>query len=168
MKQEEHMHQTTGKDYLPLLGIIALICFVAGIAVLYGNPPDRLYAFLVYVMAGVFLVFGGLKLLDLKGFADRFAAYDLLAMRWRGYGYLYPFVEFGFGLVMLAGFHPDWLLWTEAGLMAFGGIGILTAMKKGRGVVCACLGTLFKIPLTSASFVENGGMAVLAVWLIFF
>ena len=149
------------KAYLPLIIIVTLIIAVAGVA-----SHGDVYTFLLYGMTGFFLVFGGFKLLDLKGFADGYASYDLLAMRWHGYGYVYPFIELAFGFSMLAGFHPDWLLWSEAALMLFGGIGVLSAMKKQGDVSCACLGTLFKLPLTSVSLSENATMLALATVLV--
>ena len=65
---------------------------------------------------GFFLVFAGFKLMDLKGFAEGYSTYDLLAQRWFGYGYVYPFIELSFGLLMLAGYHPVWLRHAHRGL----------------------------------------------------
>ena len=45
-----------------------------------------------FFMAGFFLVFSFFKLLDINAFADAYSRYDLLAMRWRGWGLIYPFV----------------------------------------------------------------------------
>ena len=161
MKHEEHLHQQSGKNYLPLIAVISLIGIAAGIS--SGGDVDTL---MLHGMIGFFLVFGSFKLIDLKGFADGYATYDLLAMRWRSYGYLYPFLEIAFGFAMLAGFHPNWLLWTEAALMIFSGIGVVIAMKKQTDIQCVCLGTILKVPLTFISLIENFGMAILAILLI--
>ncbi|MDE0243118.1 MAG: hypothetical protein OYG31_00125 [Candidatus Kaiserbacteria bacterium] len=161
MKHKEHAPQRSGKDYLPLIIIITLIGIVAGIS--SGGDIDR---FMLNSMIGVFLVFGGFKLIDLKGFVDGYATYDLLARHWRGYGYLYPFLEIAFGLVMFAGFHPDWLLWTEAAWMIFSSLGVVIAMRRQTDIQCVCLGTALKIPLTSVTVLENVGMAALAIALI--
>jgi 3-methyladenine DNA glycosylase/8-oxoguanine DNA glycosylase len=50
------------------------------------------------------------KLKDVDGFATMFLSYDLLARKYGRYGYVYPFVETGAGLLMLAGaaiWHPS-------------------------------------------------------------
>lgn len=160
MEHTEHLEEATWKTYLPLLIIIILITAAAI------TSSNSLETFLINFMAGFFLVFGGFKLIDLKGFTEGYATYDLLAMRWYGYGYFYPFIEVAFGLVMLGGFHPDWLLWTEAALMLFSGIGVAAKLAKREPVSCACLGTVLKVPLTYVTLVEDFGMAALALLLI--
>ncbi len=146
---------------MPLIVVITLIGIASGI-----SSGGDVNMFMLYGMIGFFLVFGGFKLIDLKGFADGYATYDLLAMRWRGYGYVYPFLEIALGFAMLAGLHPNWLLWTGAALMIFSGVGVLIAMRKQTDIQCACLGTVLKVPLTSVSLIENFGMAGLAIALI--
>lgn len=157
----------TWRSYLPLVVIIALIFIVAFTATLGGNLSGFSFNnFVLYFMAGFFLVFGGFKLMDLKGFAEGYSTYDLLASRIFGYGYAYPFIELAFGLSMLAGFHPDWLLWTEFGVMIFSGLGVVNKLRKGEEFQCACLGTFLKVPLTKITLIEDFGMAGLALLLI--
>ena len=55
-------------------------------------------------MAGFFLVFSGFKLIDLRGFAEGYSTYDLVAKRIFQYGYAYPFLELAFGLAFLTSF----------------------------------------------------------------
>ena len=117
-------------------------------------------------MAGFFLVFAGFKLMDLKGFAEGYSTYDLLAERWFGYGYIYPFIELVFGLAMLAIIQSPLLLWTEFIVMAFSGIGVSIKLAKGEEFQCACLGTFLKVPLTKVTLFEDFGMALLALVLI--
>lgn len=114
-------------------------------------------------MAGFFLTFAGFKLLDLPGFAQGYSTYDLLAQRVFAYGYVYPFIELAFGLTMLVGFHPTWLLITEAAVMIFSGIGVVIKLAKREKFTCACLGTSFKLPLTNITLIEDFGMAALAI-----
>ena len=52
-------------------------------------------------MGGFFLVFSGLKMLDLPGFAKAYSNYDLLARRVPSYGLIYPFVEASLGCAYL-------------------------------------------------------------------
>ncbi len=118
-------------------------------------------------MAGFFLVFAGFKLMDLRGFADGYSTYDLLARRVPAYGFVYPFIELGFGLAMLAGLDAPALLWAELGVMLFSGLGVALKLVKGEKFQCACLGTFLKVPLTKVTLVEDFGMAALAGVLLF-
>ena len=45
------------------------------------------------VMGTIFIVFGALKVVNLKGFAKIFAKYDLVSKHISIYGYLYPFIS---------------------------------------------------------------------------
>lgn len=56
---------------------------------------------MMYLMGVWFLSFGVLKLVDLPSFARSFAQYDLIAMRWHNYGYIYPFIEIVLGLIYI-------------------------------------------------------------------
>lgn len=151
----------TWKSYIPLIVIIAMIVVVSHVA-LWGEPFSHT-AFILNFMTGFFLVFAGFKLMDLKGFAEGYSTYDLLAQKWSGYGYIYPFIELAFGLTMLAGYHPEWLLWIEFAVMAFSGIGVTIKLAKGEEFQCACLGTFLKVPLTYVTLIEDFGMAALAL-----
>jgi hypothetical protein len=113
-------------------------------------------------MAGFFLVFSGLKLLDLKGFADGYASYDLLARRVRAYGYTYPFLELGLGLLYLTRAELPSAHVATMVLMIFGGIGVVVRLARGGTFRCACLGTMIAVPLTAVTIVENFGMALMA------
>ena len=156
--------EITLKSYLPL-AIIALLILVSSLVAALGTDAFVVNA-LLYFMTGFFLVFAGFKLLDLKGFAEGYSTYDLLAQRWYGYGYVYPFIELSFGLVMLAGFHDAWLLYTEAALMLFSGLGVSLKIYRGEKFQCACLGTFLKVPLTYVTLVEDFGMVAIALILI--
>ncbi len=156
----------TWRSYVPLIAIILMITVASVIASWKGrfSPVDFALSF----MAGFFLVFAGFKLMDLKGFAEGYSNYDLLAQRWFAYGYIYPFIELAFGLSILAGYHPNWFLWTEFGVMSFSGLGVAVKIAKREPFMCACLGTFLKVPLTYVTLVEDFGMAALGLLLIFF
>ncbi|MCI0559544.1 MAG: hypothetical protein MN733_13705, partial [Nitrososphaera sp.] len=70
------------ESYIPLIVIILMITIVAGIA--SWSSPLILQSFLLYFMTGFFVVFGTFKLMDLKGFAEGYSTYDILAQRWFG------------------------------------------------------------------------------------
>jgi len=113
-------------------------------------------------MAGFFLVFAGFKLLDIRGFANGYATYDLLAKRWYGYGFIYPFLELGLGLAYLTNFQPVWTNWITFLLLSFSGIGVALKLLRRQQFQCACLGTFLKVPLTKVTLIEDFGMAAMA------
>ncbi len=115
-----------------------------------------------YFMAGFFLVFAFFKLLDLRSFANAYAGYDLLAARWRGWGYLYPFVELGLGAAYLANLQPTLTAWITLIVMGFSAIGVIRAVMSKRQIQCACLGTVFQLPMSTVTIVEDVGMVLMA------
>ena len=151
----------TWRSYLPLI-VIVLLILIASLITSW-NGDFSVSNFVLHFMTGFFLIFAGFKLMDLKGFAEGYSTYDLLAQRWFGYGYVYPFLELTFGFLMLAGYHADWLLWTEFGVMAFSGVGVAVKLARREPFMCACLGTFLKVPLTYVTLVEDFGMAGLAL-----
>jgi hypothetical protein len=158
----------TWKSYIPLM-VIFLVLLAATVAASWSDSVNGTFSIenpIAYFMAGFFLVFAGFKLIDLKGFAEGYSTYDLLAIRWRGYAFIYPFIELAFGLTMLAGYHPEWLLWIEFAVMAFSGLGVSIKLLKRETFQCVCLGTLLKVPLTYVTLLEDFGMAFLALILI--
>lgn len=156
-------------SYTPLIVIVLLITVSAAALAL---KDLQLGVFTLgnairYFMTGFFLVFAGFKLVDLKGFAEGYSTYDLLAKRWYGYGFVYPFIELGFGLAMLMGYETRGLFIAEFLVMTFSGIGVAVKIAKKERFQCACLGTFLKVPLTKVTLIEDFGMAALALTMLF-
>lgn len=166
---DQGLGKLTWKSYLPLLVIVSVILttalFVTIRDVMFG--VFSVYHSLSYIMIGFFLVFGSFKLMDLKGFAEGYATYDLLASRWSPYGYIYPFIELFFGFSMILDIFPKQILLLEIIIMGFSGIGVLTKLLKKEQFQCACLGTFLKVPLTKITVVEDFSMVILALTLLF-
>jgi len=123
--------------------------------------------FMLSFMGGFFLVFGGFKLLDVKGFAHGFQTYDVVAKRLPVYGVLYPFLELTLGFLLLL--HVA--VW-QASLVALvisiiGMIGVGIKLRKREIIQCVCLGTVFDLPLTNITLFENLIMAVMALGMLF-
>ncbi|HVM59182.1 MAG TPA: MauE/DoxX family redox-associated membrane protein [Candidatus Paceibacterota bacterium] len=119
-------------------------------------------------MGGFFLLFGGLKALRLRKFAHTFASYDVVARRFKWWGYVYPFVELGLGvLYTIRLFLPLAYLLTVI-VMAVGCVGIGLKLYRKERAVCACLGGFFDIPLTEVTLIENFVMANMAFVMLLF
>ena len=119
-----------------------------------------------YFMAGFFLVFSFFKLLDINAFANAYAGYDLLAKRWRGWGLMYPFVELALGMAYLANFNPMFTHWATIIVMGFSAIGVIRAVASKTQIQCACLGTVFKLPMSTVTIVEDVGMVLMAAFML--
>jgi hypothetical protein len=165
---EKGFGQPAWRSFIPLLVIFTLLLVSTSVVSLRDSLIDSFswVNSISYFMAGFFLVFAGFKLVDLEGFAAGYSTYDLLAQRWFGYGYLYPFIELAFGLAMLGGVNMPPLLWAEIVVMVFSGAGVTIKLMKGEKFQCACLGTFLKVPLTKITLIEDFGMAALAIALL--
>lgn len=117
-------------------------------------------------MAGFFLVFSGFKLLDLVGFADAYATYDLLARRWKIYGFIYPFLELGLGFAYLLQEPPKIIYGATVVLMTFSSVGVIQALVNKKKIQCACLGTVINLPMTTITLIEDLAMAVMALMML--
>lgn len=107
------------------------------------------------------------KLQDVERFAMMFVNYDILAQRWISYGYVYPFVETGAGLLMMAGVFT-WLSAPASLLVAsIGAVSVFKAVYVDkRELKCACVGGDSKVPLGFVSLTENLMMIGMAVWML--
>lgn len=113
------------------------------------------------------VVLAMLKLQDIETFSSMFLNYDLLAKRWIGYGYVYPFAEAAAGVLMVAGV----LKWLSAPIALFiGAVGAVSVIKAvyvdKRQLKCACVGGSSNVPLGFVSLTENLMMIAMAVWMI--
>jgi len=93
--------------YKPLLIIVG---FIAGVSLLSQYPFDPFsgQVWMRHFMAGFFIVFSFFKLLNISGFAESYSMYDIVAAKWKGWGYIYPFVELLLGILYLTNIQPYW------------------------------------------------------------
>jgi copper chaperone CopZ len=148
------------KTYYPLFLVMALIA-VASLA------AGSFMGWMVSFMAGFYIVFGAFKLLDVPAFANSYARYDVIAKIFKPWGYAYPFVELVLGFAFLFGFNMITLSWIALVLSVVGAIGVIQANLKKQTIQCACLGTVFQLPMSVVTIIENLGMAAMAAWMIF-
>jgi copper chaperone CopZ len=148
--------------YKPLL-LIAL--FITGVSVL--TSGGSLTVGMNYFMAGFFLVFSFFKLLDLKGFAESYAMYDVLAKRVPAYGYVYPFIELTLGVAYLTGFNPVATNWATIVIMGFSSIGVIQSVVDKKQIRCACLGAVFNLPMSTVTIIEDLLMVAMAGIVLF-
>ncbi len=117
-------------------------------------------------MAGFFLVFGAFKLLRLNAFAEAYAMYDIIAKRSTTYAYLYPFIEIILGFAYLFRLYPTATNLVTLIVMIISSMGVAQELAQKRTIECACLGMVFKIPMTYVTLCEDllmAGMALLSL-----
>ena len=144
----------------PLLIILTYIS-VASILMNYKNwnPSEAMLDF----MGLFYIVFSFFKMLDLKGFLESFRMYDPLAKRLPIYGWIYPFIETGLGLMLLLRFEIKIALIITLIVLGITTIGVTKTLLDKKSIRCACLGTALKLPMTEATFIENIIMIVMAI-----
>ena len=153
------------KKLTPLLSIFALIIVLTIGTALYQNDFNSMNIMMLS-MAFFFIVFGLFKLNNLKGFATAYAMYDVIAMKSRAYALAYPFIEIVLGfmyLYSLGGIYRD--IFTLI-IMSISAYGVWKALLKNEEIPCACLGTVFKVPMTKVTLFENLFMALMALYMI--
>lgn len=144
----------------PLLIILTYIS-VASILMNYKNwnSSEAMLDF----MGLFYIVFSFFKMLDLKGFPESFRMYDPLAKRLPIYGRIYPFIETGLGLMLLMRYEVKIALIITLFVLGVTTIGVTKTLLDKKSIRCACLGTVLKLPMTEATFIENIIMIVMAI-----
>ena len=152
--------------YKPLLLIVA---FLVGVTwLLHAQTPGRpWHEWMSDFMAGFFLVFSFFKLLNLSGFVQAYRGYDLIAAKSAAYAWAYPFIELALGVAYLTRWQPHVTHWVTLAVMLVSAAGVLNALRKRQLIECACLGTVFKLPMSKATLIEDLSMAAMAAVMLF-
>lgn len=152
--------------YYPLLLIIGFITLVSTLVQFTPAQTHQTFSFTTWMrhfMAGFFLVFSFFKLLDIKSFASSYAMYDLLAMRVNRYGLIYPFIELGLGIAYLLAWQPMFTNAITFVVMTFSSLGVIRSVMQQQTIRCACLGSVFNLPMSTVTIIEDLSMAGMAL-----
>jgi hypothetical protein len=162
--------QSWTNQYYPLLligGMITLVSFLTSFHLgIYELQHFQVKIFLHNFMTGFFLVFSFFKLLDVKAFAESFQMYDLLASKLPIYGKMYPFIELALGILCLIHFQTQWVYIADIVIMGFGAMGVIQSVIDKRKIRCACLGSVFNLPMSTVTIVENSLMVLIGIILL--
>lgn len=172
LSEAQHTHHTMTMDmgeesrtwlatYKPILLIFAYILTIAVIAGYMEHGFMTMTAMRVF-MSGFFLTFSFFKLLNLQGFADSYSMYDIVAKRFRAWGYIYAFVELGLGLAFALDLLPFAVNAITFVVMTVSLIGVLQSVLNKRKIQCACLGAVFNLPMSTVTIVEDALMIVMS------
>lgn len=176
MEHNHHDHDIPKKSLKTYWPLILVLLFVVGGTLHFGwlrgeynlwmtdfnsafNPQNLMLDF----MGLFFMAFAFFKLLDVKAFADAYRSYDIPTKIWPTWGYIYPFVELAFGLLLL---HRIELFWTNVAIiivLSLSIVGVIQSVMQKRKIKCACLGTGFNLPMTEVTIIEDGAMILMAL-----
>ncbi len=95
-----------------------------------------------------------------------FQMYDPIAKHSKAYGLIYPFLELGLGIGFLVGFNLWLMSLITLIILGIGTIGVARTVLDKRRIQCACLGTVFNLPMTKVTLIENSIMIVMAIGML--
>jgi copper chaperone CopZ len=153
------------KTYKPILLIFFYISLVT-ILINFNFGHINYMQSMQYFMAGFFLVFSFFKLLNLKGFAESYVMYDVIAKQVPVWGYVYAIIELGLGIAYLTNFNPLITNWITFVVMTISIIGVLQSVSNKKKIQCACLGAIFNLPMSTVTIIEDGLMIAMSGFMI--
>ncbi len=162
MKNSQKTRSTV--EYFKLALVLMLVAAIAALHA--GWRGFELLQYLESYMGVFFAVFAGFKLYNLKEFAYGFKSYEIMKHKSVAWGYVYPFMQVLFGGLYLLNYGTVVLDSIVLAWSAFGACVVLLTLRRVGDIHCLCLGNMIKLPLSTVSFIEDFGMAVIAAAMI--
>ena len=159
----------TGTTYTPVIAIFSVAALLA-LAFQYtvAGAYFSIRTLMLFIAFSMSLL-AVQKLKDLFSFTNSFITYDLLAMKWLRYGYIYPFVEAYAGIGMVAQLPA---LAVAPFSLFIGSVGAVSVVKAvyidKRELKCACVGGDSNVPLGFVSLTETLFMIAGALLMFFY
>ncbi len=150
----EEVSRTFWETYKPILLIFSYILGATLLVEVAAGAFDWM-RWMRHFMAGFFLVFSFFKMLDVPAFAASYSSYDVIARRWLGWGYVYPFIEFSLGALFLLNFNPLVTNSLTFAIMGISTVGVVQSLLAKRQFQCACLGAVFNLPMSKVTLFED-------------
>lgn len=147
--------------YKPILLIFGYVTAIS-LVVSWQDGTLNFMTFMRIFMAGFFLTFSFFKMLNLKGFAESYAMYDIVAKKFSAWGYIYAFIELGLGLSFALNFSPVLINWVTLIVMTVSILGVLESVLNKKKIQCACLGAVFNLPMSTVTIVEDAIMIAMS------
>lgn len=149
------------ETYKPILLIFGYILLVT-IAIQIAEGAFRPLEFMQYFMAGFFLTFSFFKMLNLSAFAESYAMYDIIARRFKQWGYIYALIEFALGVLYITNVQPYLTNAITLVVMSASIIGVLQSVLNKKKIQCACLGAVFNLPMSTITIIEDALMIAMS------
>ncbi|RNL50594.1 heavy-metal-associated domain-containing protein [Pedobacter jejuensis] len=149
------------ETYKPILIIFGYVTAIS-LVVSWENDAVNFMTFMRIFMAGFFLTFSFFKILNLKGFAESYAMYDIVAKKFSAWGYIYAFIELGLGISFALNLSPVAVNWVTLIVMTISILGVLESVLNKKKIQCACLGAVFNLPMSTVTIVEDAIMIAMS------
>ncbi len=157
-----HAAPTNIWAYWPIAAIYAVAALISLYTVQWHLYPD----YMSHLMGWVLVFFGLIKLSDVVGFAEGFAKYDPLAKQSIVYAQVYPFLEITLGILFIL----QLLIFPATLITLFiysaSLYGALQSLINKESLHCVCLGTYFKLPLSTVTIIEATFMIGMCLWML--
>jgi|JI7StandDraft_1071085.scaffolds.fasta_scaffold204681_1 copper chaperone CopZ len=155
------------EKYKPVL-LIFIYITSSTLLIQFTNTVFDWMQWMQHFMAAFFLVFSFFKLLNLKGFAESYQMYDIVAKRFNGWAYIYPFIELALGLAFLLNFNVVLTNSVTFLVMGISIIGVLQSVLNKKQIQCACLGAVFNLPMSTITIIEDLLMIGMSAWMLLY
>lgn len=153
-------------DLKKLRPLFLIFLYITVAAIFLNISPWETNGFMLDFMGLFYIVFSFFKFLDLKGFPESFRMYDPLAKALPAYAMIYPFLELSLGLCFLFRFQVNLALILALIILGITTLGVTNSLIRKESIKCACLGTILKLPMTKATFIENTIMLIMATYML--
>ena len=150
------------ETYRPIVLIFSYITVISLIASFSNGIFNYMTGMRIF-MAGFFLSFSFFKMLNLKGFAESYSMYDVVAYKFKSWGYIYAFLELALGLAFALNFEPYLTNIVTVVVMTVSIIGVLQSVLNKKKIQCACLGAVFNLPMSTVTIIEDGLMILMSL-----
>ena len=155
--------ESTAKKLIPLY--LSFLYIIAGSLII--NRSEFILENFMYDFMGLFfIVFSFFKFLDYKNFPSTFKMYDPIAKVIPLYGWIYPFIESMLGLAFLMREQLYIALIISLIILVTTTAGVVRTLIRKESIQCACLGTALKLPMTTATIIENSIMLFMTIWML--
>ncbi|MBK7959114.1 MAG: heavy metal translocating P-type ATPase [Bacteroidetes bacterium] len=149
--------------------ILLIFFYITGSSLLIEFSSDAFdfMRWMRHFMATFFLVFSFFKMLNIRAFADSYAMYDIIAKRLPSWGYIYVFLELTLGILFITDFQPYWTNLITCIVMSISIIGVIQSVLNKQKIQCACLGTVFNLPMSTITIIEDAIMIAMSGWMLY-
>lgn len=152
------------KEFYPLALILS---YMVGSVTVYAVRHDIDWMRGMELTMGLFyLIFSFFKLLQLRGFVTQFRKYDMISYYLPAYAYFYPVIEILLGTAYIWGGFILVANWITLCLFSMNLVCVWRALRAGKQLECACLGSILSLPLSTVTVVEDTamiGMSILGI-----
>lgn len=144
--------------------ILLIFSYITGVTLLiqFFNTSFNPMQWMQHFMAGFFLTFSFFKMLNLSAFADSYAMYDIVAKRFKAWGFMYAFIELGLGIAYAVNYQPYFTSAVTLIVMTLSIIGVLQSVLNKKKIQCACLGAVFNLPMSTVTIIEDLLMIIMS------